>query len=58
MKLKLQRNTWIFAGICFGLGIIFSIYEAKPFGVYYILTGITSILSFINAYKVHKKMLH
>lgn len=58
MRLKLQRNTWIFAGICFLLGIIFSISEDKPFGVYYILSAITSVFSFVNAYKVHEKIVN
>lgn len=62
MTLKQKRNIWIFAGVCFLLGIILSIFiDGKPYksySSYYILNGITSILSFINAYNAHKKILY
>lgn len=59
MTLKQKRNIWIFAGICFLLGVILWIFvDSRPFGVYYILNVIASILFFINAYNAHKKILH
>jgi len=47
MKLKLQRNTWIFAGKCFLLGIAFSIFDEKHFGMDYILSGFLQVSYFL-----------
>jgi hypothetical protein len=58
MKLKSQRNLWVFAGLCFSLAIILNIVGGKTIGLLYILLSVSSIASFINAYNAHRKILH
>lgn len=56
MKLKTQRNTWLFAGTCFLISIILHVSSGEPFDLQNILLGIACIASFFNAYKAHKKI--
>lgn len=55
-KFKLNRNLWLFAGICFLLSFILNLESSKS-TILPILNLITSILMFINAYINHKKII-
>jgi hypothetical protein len=55
-KLKWVRNLWIFAGLCFLLGMILFISDGIAFDLRYIFSSIAIIASFINAYNTHKKI--
>lgn len=56
MNLKLKRNLWLFSGTCFILALSFSMMEARPFSFYYVISSITCVLCFMNAYIFHKKI--
>lgn len=52
---RLSRNLWIFAGLCFLLSFIIYL-ESNKSTLLIVLSGITCILMFINAYITHKKI--
>lgn len=54
-KPKTIRNMWIFTGIAFLLAAIINLSNDTKMTVI-ILQGLTSALSFINAYNFHKKI--
>lgn len=56
-NLRVQRNTWFFAGVCFILGFVISISDGNANYLQYIFSVIAIIASFINAYNAHKKLL-
>lgn len=51
------RNIWIFSGLCF---IVFTLMHLFAFGnpnvVTTVLTGITAVIAFVNAYIYHGKL--
>ena len=51
-KLKLSRNLWILAGICFLIAFTFSIGDNKSLSLL-LLQGVTAILCFVNAFLNH-----
>lgn len=52
---KMIRKLWIFIGLCNLVSII--LYLSKSIHtIVAIITGVTSILSFFNAYMYHKKL--
>ncbi len=51
-KLKLSRNLWILAGVCFLISFTLSIGDNKSFSLL-ILQGVTAILCFVNAFLNH-----
>ena len=56
MKLKTQRNTWLFAGTCFLISIILHVSSGKVFDLQSTILSFTCIASFINAYNANKKI--
>ena len=52
---KLQRNLWIFAGLCFLLSSILFLADDKALSLKSIFMVIACILAFINAYIANKK---
>ncbi|GMQ64510.1 hypothetical protein [Vallitalea maricola] len=53
MKLKTQRNIWIFSGVCFLIAVNINISSNQQSVL--MLNAFTSILCFFNAYRAHKK---
>lgn len=53
---KLRRNIWVFVGVCFILSIFLLISEDKPIDFKFGLFIIAGVASFINAYRVNKKI--
>ncbi|MDF2802023.1 MAG: hypothetical protein K0S61_1926 [Anaerocolumna sp.] len=56
-NLKISRNLWLFAGVCFLLSFILSLVSSKS-TLLSVINGITFILMFINAYVSHKKIIN
>lgn len=51
-KLKLSRNLWILAGVCFLISFILNIGDTKSLSLL-LLQGVTAILCFVNAFLNH-----
>lgn len=54
-KLKLSRNLWILAGVCFFISIILDIGNDKSIPLL-LLQVVTCILCFVNAFMKHDKI--
>lgn len=56
-KLKISRNLWLFASLCFLLTFVINL-VANTIVLLPVLNGITCILCFINVYINHKKIVN